>query len=154
MVYLWRIFPIHLTQIAFSSASELHVILFLLFVLEQTYLLWPMKGEVPLPILASVHSCPSVTWHVPRPRNWSSKEHGGLFWTPISETTYKIYYGKCPTLSCKNRLLFNVLIASIIYSFPLLKELDLGCPCRSAAHGEKAESSPFLPRAHTGVYSS
>lgn len=139
----WTVFPMYLIQIALSSASELHVFLFQLFVLEQTYLLWLMKGEIPL-CSCSVPFCPSVNWHVPHPRNqndWSSQEHGQLFWASTSETTCKICYGKSPTPGCKNHLPFNMLSygSSLhqLQTFSLLKELDLGCPCRDAAHGEK-----------------
>lgn len=119
-----------------------------------------MKGEIPLPVHASVPFCPSVTWHIPYPRNqndWSSQEHGELFWAPTSETTCRICYGKSPMLGCKNQLFSNVLsYGSCLHhlqKFSLLEELDLGCLCRGAACGEgKAESSPFLPSAHIGVY--
>jgi len=62
-------------------------------------------------------------------------------------------------LGCKNQLPFNMLsYGSCLHhlqKFSLLKELDLGCPCTGAACcEEKAESSPFLPPSHTGVYSS
>lgn len=157
MVYLWIIFPMYLTQIAFFSASELHDFLFQLFVQEQTYLLWPMKGEIPLSVHASVPFCPSVTWHVPHPRNqndWSSQEHGELFWAPTSETTCKIYYGKSPMLGCKNQLPFNMLsYGSCLHhlqKFSLLKELDLGCPCRGAARGEEKQS--LLHSCHLLIY--
>lgn len=122
----------YLTQIAFSSASELHVCLFQLFVLEQTYLLWLMKGEIPLPVHVSVPSCPSVTWRVPHPRNrndWSSQEHGELFWAPTSETTCRICYGKSPTLDCKYQFPFNRLTCGSylhhLQTRSLPKKLDL-----------------------------
>lgn len=145
MVYLWTVFPTYLTQIAFSSASELHVFLFQLFVLERTYLLWLMKGEILLSVHASVPFCPSVTWPVPHPRNqndWSSQEHGELFWAPTSETTCKICYGKSPTLGCKNQRSFNMFSYGSCHhhlqKLSSLKELDLGSPCRGAAHSEKS----------------
>lgn len=52
MVLLGTVFPMYLTQTAFSSASEL-LVLFQLFVLEHTYLLWLIKGK-------SLSLCPSI----------------------------------------------------------------------------------------------
>lgn len=58
MVHLGTVFPMYLIPTVFSSASEL-LVLFQLFVLEQTYLLWLIKGKS-LSLFPSILQWPAI----------------------------------------------------------------------------------------------